>query len=405
MPTFAYKAKIKSNGATSRGEIDAPSQDAAMQRLQSNGLEVQSIKQKADGGGLALKMPGTSGVSGRDLVIFSRQLSTMIDSGLPIVQALDLLASQEANPHFKKVQLAVKADVETGMPFGDALRKHPGVFSPLYCSLVTAGEIGGVLDTILQRLCTQIEKSEAMKRKIKSSLTYPVGTLVVAVVICIFMLWKVIPTFQDMFSSMGGQLPSLTQFLVDASNWVSSNIVYILLTVIAVPTAIYFALKQRPIKRAVDSFALMVPGVGDVIRKSAVASFTRTLGTMISSGVPLLDALAIVSDSVSNIAVQEAILFVRSRLSEGATLADPLQVTGIFPNMVVQMIRVGEETGALDTMLNKIADFYDEEVDDAIGKMMAMIEPLMMVFLAFIVGGMLIGMYLPIFSMSSAIKT
>ena len=405
MPTFAYKAKIKSNGATSRGEIDAPSQDAAMQRLQSNGLEVQSIKQKADGGGLALKMPGTSGVSGRDLVIFSRQLSTMIDSGLPIVQALDLLGSQEANPHFKKVQLAVKADVETGMPFGDALRKHPSVFSPLYCSLVTAGEIGGVLDTILQRLCTQIEKSEAMKRKIKSSLTYPVGTLVVAVVICIFMLWKVIPTFQDMFSSMGGQLPSLTQFLVDASNWVSSNIIYILLTVIAVPTAIYFALKQRPIKRAVDSFALMVPGVGDVIRKSAVASFTRTLGTMISSGVPLLDALAIVSDSVSNIAVQEAIMFVRSRLSEGATLADPLQVTGIFPNMVVQMIRVGEETGALDTMLNKIADFYDEEVDDAIGKMMAMIEPLMMVFLAFIVGGMLIGMYLPIFSMSSAIKT
>ncbi len=405
MATFAYKAKIKSTGATSRGEIDAPSQDAAMQRLQSNGLEVQSIKQKAEGGGLALKLPGTSGVKGRDLVIFSRQLSTMIDSGLPIVQALDLLGSQESNPHFKKVQLAVKADVETGMPFGDALRKHPGVFSPLYCSLVTAGEIGGVLDTILQRLCTQIEKSEAMKRKIKSSLTYPVGTLVVAIVICIFMLWKVIPTFQDMFSSMGGELPSLTQFLVDASNWVSSNIIYILLTVIAVPTAIYFALKQRPIKRAVDSFALMVPGVGDVIRKSAVASFTRTLGTMISSGVPLLDALAIVSDSVSNIAVQEAILFVRSRLSEGSTLADPLQVTGIFPNMVVQMIRVGEETGALDTMLNKIADFYDEEVDDAIGKMMAMIEPLMMVFLAFIVGGMLIGMYLPIFSMSSAIKT
>ena len=405
MATFAYKAKIKSNGATSRGTIDATTQDAAMQLLQSNGLEVLSIKQKAESAGMALKMPGTSGVSGRDLVVFSRQLSTMIDSGLPIVQALDLLGSQEANPHFKKVQLAVKADVETGMPFGDALRKHPGVFSPLYCSLVTAGEIGGVLDTILQRLCTQIEKSEAMKRKIKSSLTYPVGTLVVAIVICIFMLWKVIPTFQDMFSSMGGQLPALTQFLVDASNWVSTNIIYILLTVIGVPTAIYFALKQRPIKRAVDTFALMVPGVGDVIRKSAVSSFTRTLGTMISSGVPLLDALAIVSDSVSNIAVQEAILFVRTRLSEGSTLADPLLVTGIFPNMVVQMIRVGEETGALDTMLNKIADFYDEEVDDAIGKMMAMIEPMMMVFLAFIVGGMLIGMYLPIFSMSSAIKT
>ena len=405
MPNFSYKAKIKATGVTRRGEIEASSQDSAIQRLQSNGLEVLSIRQKAEGGGFAFKIPGTSGVSGRDLVVFSRQLSTMIDAGMPIVQALDLLSSQEANPNFKKVQLAVKADVETGMPFGDALRKHPQVFNALYCSLVTAGEIGGVLDTILSRLCTQIEKAEAMKRKIKGALTYPVGTLVVSIVICIFMLWKVIPTFQDMFSSMGGELPGLTQMLVDASEWVSNNILYILLTVIAVPLLIAFALKQRPIKRAVDSVALQIPGVGDVIRKSAVASFSRTLGTMLSSGVPLLDALAIVSDSVSNIAVQEAILFVRTRLSEGATLADPLLITGVFPNMVVQMIRVGEETGALDTMLNKIADFYDEEVDDAIGKMMAMIEPIMMVFLAGIVGSMLIGMYLPIFSMSSAIKT
>ncbi len=403
MPTYLYKAKLIATGVTRRGEMDAPTADAVGQRLQANGLEVISIKPKPEGIP-PFKIPGTSGVSSRELVIFSRQLSTMIDAGLPIVQALDLLSSQEPNYHFKKVQLAVKADVETGMTFGDALRKHPLVFSPLYCSLVTAGEIGGVLDTILTRLCTQLEKADALKRKIKGALTYPLGTLVVSIAIAIFMLWKVIPTFQDMFSAMGGELPGLTQFLVDASNWVSSNIVYILLTCVAVPTLIILALKQRPIKKAVDTVALQMPGVGNVIRKSAVSTFTRTLGTMISSGVPLMDALGIVSDSISNIAVSEAILFAKARLSEGSTLADPLSVTGVFPNMVVQMIRVGEETGALDTMLGKIADFYDEEVDSAIAGMMALLEPLIMCFLAVIVGGMLIGMYLPIFSMSSTVK-
>ena len=383
MPTYKYRAKIVQNGKMRSGEIDAPTAEMAKQKLQSSGLNVLSVKQKPEG--MVLAIPGTTGVSGRDLVVFSRQLSTMIDAGLPIVQALDLLASQEANLRFNRVLIAVKSDVETGMTFGDALKKHPGVFSPLYCSLVAAGEAGGVLDTILQRLCVQIEKSEAMKRKIKSSLTYPVGTLVVAIGILVFMLWKVIPTFQDMFSSMGGQLPSLTQFLVDASEWVSTNILYIFITLIGA--------------------MLFVPGVGNVVRKSAVSTFTRTLGTMLSSGVPLLDGLTIVSTSISNSAISESILFARQRVSEGSTLADPLLVTGIFPNMVVQMIRVGEETGALDVMLNKIADFYDEEVDDAIGKMMALIEPAMMCLLAVLVGGMLIGMYLPIFSMSSAVKT
>ena len=403
MPTYKYRAKIVQNGKMRSGEIDAPTAEMAKQKLQSSGLNVLSVKQKPEG--MVLATPGTTGVSGRDLVVFSRQLSTMIDAGLPIVQALDLLASQEANLRFKRVLIAVKSDVETGMTFGDALKKHPGVFSPLYCSLVAAGEAGGVLDTILQRLCVQIEKSEAMKRKIKSSLTYPVGTLVVAIGILVFMLWKVIPTFQDMFSSMGGQLPSLTQFLVDASEWVSTNILYIFITLIAVPTVIVLLLKNHAVRRAVDGAMLFVPGVGNVVRKSAVSTFTRTLGTMLSSGVPLLDGLTIVSSSISNSAISESILFARQRVSEGSTLADPLLVTGIFPNMVVQMIRVGEETGALDVMLNKIADFYDEEVDDAIGKMMALTEPAMMCLLAVLVGGMLIGMYLPIFSMSSAVKT
>lgn len=402
--TYAYRAKIIATGTRTKGEIDAVSLEAAQARIQSNGLEVLSIKEKPEGLP-GFKLPGTSGVSSRELVIFSRQLSTMIDAGLPIVQALDLLANQEQNLHFKRVMTTIRSDVETGMTFGDALKKHPLVFSPLYCSLVTAGEIGGVLDTILTRLCGQLEKADAMKRKIKGALTYPLGTLAVSIVIAIFMLWKVIPTFQDMFTSMGGQLPGLTQFLVDASEWVSSNIVYILLTCIAVPLLISYALKQHKIKRIADAIAIQMPVIGDVIRKSAVSTFTRTLGTMISSGVPLMDGLTIVADSISNTTISEAIMFARNRLSEGSTLADPLQITGVFPNMVSQMIRVGEETGALDTMLNKIADFYDEEVDDAIAKLMAMLEPLVMCFLAVIVGGMLIGMYLPIFSMSSAVKT
>ncbi len=403
MATYTYKAKITSTNTSTRGDIDAPTADAAIQRLQANGLSNITIKQKPEG--MALKMPGTSGVGSRELVIFSRQLSTMIDAGLPIVQALELLSSQEENMNFKKVQVAIKSDVETGMTFADALKKHPMVFSPLYCSLVAAGELGGVLDTILVRLCVQLEKSDALKRKIKGALTYPIATLAAAVLIIIFMLWKVIPTFQDMFTSMGGQLPGPTQFLVDASAWVGSNFLYILITCIVVPVLIIYLLKQHKIRKAFDSACLYMPGVGNVIKKSAVSTFTRTLGTMISSGVPLMDGLTIVAESVSNIAVSEAIMFARQRLSEGSTLADPLMVTGVFPNMVVQMIRVGEETGALDTMLNKIADFYDEEVDEAIANMMALLQPVLMVFLAGAVGFMLIGMYLPIFSMSSAIKT
>ena len=404
MATYTYKAKMIATGESKKGEIDAPSADAAQQRLQANGLSVLAIKEKPDNN-FALKLPGTSGVSVRELVIFSRQLSTMIDAGLPIVQALDLLSSQETNVHFKRAQRQIKADVETGMTFGDALRKHPLIFSPLYCSLVTAGELGGVLDTILQRLCVQIEKSEALRRKIKGALTYPIGTLIAAILILIFMMWILLPTFQDRFSTMGGELPKLTQILVDTSDWFVANIVWIFLTLIIVPIIIGFLLRQAPIRKAVDKFMLQMPGIGNVIRKSAVSTFTRTLGTMLSSGVPLMDGLTIVADSISNTAIREAIMFTRSRLSEGSTLADPLTVTGVFPSMVVQMIRVGEETGALDAMLNKIADFYDEEVDDAIAAMMALLEPAIMVLLAFLVGAMLIGMYLPIFSMSSAIKT
>ncbi|MBO5753368.1 MAG: type II secretion system F family protein, partial [Proteobacteria bacterium] len=330
MATFQYTAKVTATGKTKRGEIDAVSADAASQRLQANGLKVEKISQKSDGLP-PFKLPGTSGVSSRELVVFSRQLSTMIDAGLPIVQCLDLLSGQEQNLHFKKVQLAVKTEVETGKTFAESLRKHPLVFSNLYCSLVHAGEMGGVLDTILSRLCIQLEKADAMKRKIKGALTYPVGTLVAAIGILIVMMWKVIPTFEEMFSSMGGQLPGLTQLLVDTSRWFAANIVYIFITVIGVPIFIIFLLKQHKVRRVVDSALLYMPGVGIVIRKSAVSTFTRTLGTMLSSGVPLMDGLTIVADSISNTAISEAIMFCRARLSEGSTLADPLLVTGVFP--------------------------------------------------------------------------
>ncbi len=398
MSTFQYQI-ILTNGDKRKGALEAPTIEAAEAKLTSQGCQVLNIKPVPEA--LAIKFPGSSGVKTKDLIIFSRQLSTMIDSGLPIVQALDLLSSQEQNIHFKKIQLGIKAEVESGSTFADALRKYPQVFDNLYVSLVQAGEIGGVLDTILQRLCIQIEKNAAITKKIKKALSYPLGTLALSVVIMIFMMWKIIPTFQEMFEQMGNQLPALTQFLVDASAWVGENILIILAVVIGVPVAIMIALKHSfAFHRSWDAMLLNIPGIGPVLQKTAVSRFTRTLATMLSSGVSLMDGLTIVSSASGNIRISEGIDYAKARLSEGSTLADPLMVTGIFPNMVVAMIRVGEETGALDTMLQKIADFYDEEVDDAVDAMMAILQPFIMVFLGGSVGSMLIGMYLPIFSMA-----
>lgn len=398
MSTYKYQI-ILSNGDKRSGALEAASAESAEAKLVQQGCQVLSVKPVPEP--LAIKMPGSSGVKNKDLIIFSRQLSTMIDSGLPIVQALDLLSSQEQNIHFKKIQLQIKADVESGSTFADALKKHPLVFDNLYVSLVSAGEIGGVLDTILARLCIQIEKNAAITKKIKKALSYPLGTLAIAIVIMIFMLWKIIPTFQEMFDQMGNQLPALTQFLVDTSAWVGENILTILAVVIGVPLTITILLKKSfQFHKLWDSMLLNVPGVGPVLRKTAVSRFTRTLATMLSSGVSLMDGLGIVSQASGNIRISEGIDYARARLSEGSTLADPLMVTGIFPNMVVAMIRVGEETGALDTMLAKIADFYDEEVDDAVDNMMALLQPFIMIFLGGTVGAMLIGMYLPIFSMA-----
>jgi len=329
----------------------------------------------------------------------------MIDAGLPIVQALDLLQTQEPNPFFKAILKDVKGTVETGSTFAEALAKHPQVFDALYVNLVAAGETGGVLDAILNRLAIYIEKNVALRRKIKGAMTYPVAVFAIAIIVVMVMLWKVIPTFQEMFQDMGNaELPAPTQFAIDLSEAFQNHLILILAGVGAIFFGIPMALKQKPVRKVFDKYVIRFPIVGSVVQKAAVARFTRTFGTMMASGVPILEALDIVARSSGNMSVEAAILYAREKISEGKTLVEPLLETGIFPEMVVQMIGVGEATGAMDTMLNKIADFYEEEVDTAVDGLTSMIEPIMMVFIGGIVGGLLIAMYLPIFSLADTIN-
>jgi type IV pilus assembly protein PilC len=383
--------------------MEAPALADVERRLESQGLTIVKLKKKPKD--LVLKIPGSTGVALKDLVVFTRQLATMIDAGLPIVQALDLLGGQEPNPNFKVVLKDIKMQVETGSTFADSLRKHPKIFDSLYTNLVAAGEVGGVLDSILNRLAVYIEKNAKLKRKVKGAMVYPMATLVIACLVVAVLLWKVIPTFEEMFSSFGdGGLPGPTQFVIDLSHAFVANLLPIFGAAVAIPILVAYLLRQRPIRRVFDKVLLHTPVFGPVLRKTAVARFTRTLGTMVTSGVAILDALEIVAKSAGNIVVEEAVLYTRSKISEGTTLADPLMETNVFPEMVVQMISVGEATGALDVMLNKIADFYDEEVEVAVEGLTQLLEPLMMVVIGGVVGGMLIAMYLPIFSLADTIK-
>jgi type IV pilus assembly protein PilC len=314
------------------------------------------------------------------------------------------LAGQTDNPEMKKVLLAVKAKVEEGSTFADALREHPKVFNELYVQLVAAGEMGGILDTILSRLASFIEKNEKLKRKIKGAMTYPIIVLCIAVLVVAVLLLKVTPTFQKMFQDFGGTMPAPTQFVIDVSEWLQSYILHLIGAIIGVFVSVRAFLRNKKGRSIFDKYVLKAPLFGPLIRKIAVARFTRTLGTMISSGVPILDALEIVSKTAGNRTIESAIYYTRSKISEGKTIAAPLLETGVFPTMVVQMIGVGEATGAMDQMLNKIADFYDDEVDVAIGALTSMIEPVMMVFLGGIVGGFLIAMYMPIFSIAGTVN-
>jgi len=399
---FLWEAKTKS-GETKKGEMEASDIEAVNARLKSLGLNPVKVRRK----GLLdsdLNITIGSAVTGKDILVFTRQFATMIDAGLPLVQCLDILGSQMDNPAFRKVVFAIKNKVEQGSTFADALADHPKVFDELFVQLCAAGEVGGILDNILNRLANYREKNEKLKRKVKGAMTYPVIVLLVAFGVTALLLLKVTPTFAKMFADFGQALPGPTQFVVDLSEWLQNYVLHAFGIIVVLVVSFTYTYRHPQGRRFLDKVFLLAPIIGPVIRKVAVARFTRTLGTMISSGVPILDALDVTAKTAGNRSVEEAIYYVRGKIAEGKNIAGPLLETKVFPPMVVQMIGVGEATGAMDTMLNKIADFYDDEVDTAVAGLTAMIEPLMMVFLGGVVGGFLIAMYLPIFAIAGAVK-
>jgi type IV pilus assembly protein PilC len=342
-------------------------------------------------------------VKEKEIVVFARIFSTMINAGLPLIQCLELLGQQEQNKAFAKIIISIKEDIEGGSTLCDALRKYPDIFDELFVNLVAAGESGGILDVILNRLSAYMEKAAKLKSKVKGAMTYPASVLVISVGVVALLLLKVIPVFQKMFEGMGGELPGPTQFLVNASAFMQSYYLYMVAGIVAVGYAFKRYYKTANGTLVIDGLILKSPVFGPLLKKVAVSKFTRTLATMMTSGVPILEGLLIVSKTAGNKVIENAIQKVRQSISEGKTIAEPLAETNIFPAMVVQMIAVGEATGALDAMLAKIADFYDDEVDAAVDAMTALLEPFMMVFLGGVVGGMIIAMYLPIFKMASVV--
>ena len=402
MPDFNWEGRTRT-GENVAGRMTAKTDAEVMERLRQQQITASKIKKMPFE--LNIKMPSLGGVSRRTLVIFTRQFATMIDAGLPLVQCMDILASQESNKAFQKVLFEIKANVESGSTFADALKKHPRIFDDLFVNLVAAGEVGGILDTILNRLAQYIEKAARLRRKVKGAFTYPIAIFLIAMMVLVILLWKVIPTFKTMFEDMGAaELPKPTQVVIDLSAWFGSNWYLLFAGLIAISVLFTYALRTDVGREAFDSFMLKTPIFGPLVRKSAVAKFTRTLGTMVASGVPILDGLEIVAKSAGNKKVEQGVMYVRDRISEGRSMSEPLAETKIFPPMVVQMIAVGESTGAMDTMLNKIADFYEEEVDLAVETMTALMEPAMMVFIGGMVGGILVAMYLPIFTVADTIK-
>jgi len=403
MPVFNWKARTR-QGAMKKGVMEAQNDEAVMAALRAQSLLPITVKPAPKDLMEFLPEIGAP-VNTRELVVFTRQFSTMIDAGLPLVQCLDILADQEPNKKFKDILLQVKNDVEQGATFADSLRKHPKVFDELYVNLVQAGEIGGILDTILNRLGTYLEKADSLKRKVKSAMVYPITIMVVAIGVLVLLMVKVIPVFEKMFVDFGGTLPGPTQVVVNTSHFMQANIVYMLGGTALAWVAFQQARARVPAFRyQTDAIALKLPVFGNLLRKTAVARFSRTFGTMISSGVPILDSLDVVAKTAGNKVIEKALFMTRSAISEGRTLADPLTESKIFPGMVVQMVAVGEQTGAMDSMLTKIADFYEDEVDAAVSALTSMLEPLMMVFLGGSVGSILIAMYLPIFKIAETIR-
>jgi type IV pilus assembly protein PilC len=403
MPKYSWEGKSRT-GAVQKGDMEAPSEAMVTAQLRRQGIMPSKIKERGKGMDVDLKIPGMQPkVTTKDLVVFTRQFATMIDAGLPLVQCLDILGKQQDNKTFKKILTSVKESVESGSTFADALKKHPKAFDELYVNLVAAGEVGGILDTILNRLAAYIEKAMKLKKQVKSAMTYPTTIIGIALVVVSVILVFVIPAFEKMFADFGGALPAPTQIVINLSNFIQDYILVIIGVIVSGVIGFKRIYRTKKGREKIDDFALKLPIFGTLIRKVAVAKFTRTLGTMMSSGVPILDGLEIVAKTAGNKTVEKAIYRVKQSISEGKTIAEPLEKSGVFPPMVCQMIAIGEQAGALDTMLNKIADFYDDEVDDAVGNLTAMMEPLLMLFLGTTVGGLVIAMYLPIFKLAGAV--
>jgi len=398
MPTFKYKTNVR--GKVTSGEIDADDERGAIAKLQQKNIKVDKVKKKSD---IVIFGPKVHNITEKDIVIFTRQFSTMVDAGLPLVQCLDILSKGSDNPTFANTIGAVKTNIETGADLSDALRKHPKVWNALYCNLVEAGEAGGILDTILQRLAAYIEKSLALKKKVKGAMVYPAAIVTIACTVVAFLMVFVIPMFATMFEGSGKELPGPTALVMHISN-AFTGYWYIIL---GVPVALFFIIKKIYATNRgsieIDRLLLKMPVVGMLIRKVSVAKFTRTLGTLLSSGVPLLEAMDICARTSGNRIIEFAILNTIEAIKEGETIAAPLAREGVFPSMVIQMIDVGESAGALDAMLGKIADFYDEEVDTAVDALTALLEPALMVFLGVVVGFIVVAMYLPIFKMGDTV--
>lgn len=401
MPVYIWKG-TNSYGENRKGKIEATNEAAAKVQLKKIRITPTLIKEapKDVFANIAMFQPK---VTGKDVVVFTRQLSTMIDAGLPLVQSLEILAGQQDNATFKNILTEIRVDVETGMTFADGMKKHPKVFDNLYCNMIDAGEVGGILDTILSRLADFMEKSMVLKKKIKGAMTYPVICLCISMVITAVILLFVVPVFAAMFADFGSALPAPTQFVVNASDFMKKYFMVVAVAIFVLISIVKKVYNTETGRMKMDAMFLRMPIAGPLIRRVSVAKFTRTLGTMLQSGVPILEALIVVGKTAGNKVIEQAVFRVSDSITEGRSISEPLEETGVFPSMVVQMINVGESTGALDVMLEKIADFYDEEVDQAVENMTAMIEPLMMVFLGGLIGGLVIAMYLPIFKMASVV--
>ncbi len=400
--TFTWAGKAK-DGKIQKGEMAASAKEEVIALLRRQGITVTTVKAKAKG--LEIKIPGFGGggVKDKDIVIFTRQFATMIDAGLPLVQCLEILSGQTENKTLAKAVSQIRSDVESGSTYADALGKFPRIFNDLYVNLVAAGEVGGILDTILGRLTGYIEKNMKLKKQIKSAMVYPVVVLVVAVGVIAVLLVFVIPMFAQMFKDMHGELPAPTKLVIAASDFLKHYIIHMIVSVAAVIFGLKRFYRTRKGQLIIDKLLLRAPIFGNLIRKIAVSKFTRTLGTLMGAGVPIMDGLEIVAKTAGNRVVENAIMDTRQSISEGKNLSDPLAKSKVFPSMVVQMINVGETTGALDAMLSKIADFYDDEVDSAVEAMTAALEPALMVFLGIGVGFIIIAMYLPIFKMADVV--